>query len=141
MNLSAKIVLIPALALILTACLHDLEPDPPTPIAGGSGDDITSGSSSGNRGTCATSNVCVYYFDMTSSKYDSIKNACATATGWEDNVNSCESKIGSTRTQVCQQTASDSKANTYTYGLSQSSAIDLQESCKSLGGSSNIFNF
>ena len=142
MKISTKIFLVSALLLtkvIVSAC--DLEPSTSSSSSSGSSGGTDSGSSTGSRGSCSTSNVCVYYFDMTSAKYTEISNSCSTATGWMDGTNACEGMIGGSRTQICQHTASDSKSKTYSYGHTQEGAISTQETCERTGGISDIINF
>jgi len=140
MRLSIKFLLLSAMIISISAC--DTEPSTSSSSSSsGSSGSSGSGSSSATRGSCFTENVCAYYFDMTSSKYAEISNGCTTATGWVAGVNSCDGMIGGSRTQVCQQTASDSKVKTYSYGHTQEGALNIQDVCRANGGTSDIFNF
>lgn len=144
MQLSTKIFLISALLVtkvIVSAC--DVGgSDSSSSSSGSSGSSGSTGSSSSTRGSCFASVVeaCVYYFDMTSSKYTEIRNGCTASPGWTDGTNSCSGMVGNSRTQLCQHTASDSKAQTYTYNLTQAQAASLNTTCLNSGGSGDILN-
>lgn len=142
MLLSNKILAISIFMILnfgLIGC-DSLSEDTTSSTSGSSGGS-NSGSSVGNQGSCSTINVCVFYFNMTSSEYSRISNSCTAASGWIDGSNFCETRIGTSRTQVCQQVGSGATAQTYSYGHSQSSALQAEQDCENLGGTSNIYNF